>query len=88
MPQQKPTPFGQSDNDLRLLKYRWLTSILSKKRLTMPMILSMGGNLLYGLQALGSDTATRTVSSYEMSGFDLTKPIESLMQHTMDVGSY
>lgn len=88
MPQQKPTPFGQSDNDLRLLKYRWLSNLLAKKRLTMPAILSMGGNLLYGLQALGSDSANRTVHNYEMAGFDLAKPIESLWEHTMNVGEY
>lgn len=32
-----PTPYGQSDNDIRLLKYKWAANILTKSAYQCPL---------------------------------------------------
>lgn len=88
MPQQKATPYGQSANDIRLLKYRWLSNILAKKRLSIPALLGAGASLLYGLQKMGSETASSSIKSYESAGFDMSNPFSSLMNYAMGADDY
>lgn len=88
MPQQKATPYGQSANDIRLLKYRWLSNILAKKRLSIPTLFGAGFGLLYGLQQIGSETASNTVKSYELAGFDMSNPFGSLMGYVGGTGEH
>jgi hypothetical protein len=77
----KPTPYGQSDNDIRLLKYKWLSNILTKKRLTVPTIFGAGFGLLYGLKEMGVRGASESIGYYESAGWDMEKPFDSLVNY-------
>ena len=86
MPVAKPTPYGQSDNDIRLLKYKWLSNILTKKRLTVPTIFGAGFGLLYGLKEMGLRGASESIGYYESAGWDMEKPFDSLVNYATGFG--